>query len=51
MKLRSLFSTILAVAMASASLVADASRIKVLVVTGGHGFEQEPFYKMFSDNA
>jgi type 1 glutamine amidotransferase len=51
MKLKSLFSTILAVAMASASLAADASRIKVLVVTGGHGFEKEPFYKMFSDNA
>jgi type 1 glutamine amidotransferase len=26
-------------------------QIKVLVVTGGHGFEKEPFYKMFSDNA
>jgi len=25
-------------------------RIKVLVVTGGHGFEREPFFKMFSEN-
>ena len=25
-------------------------KIKTLVVTGGHGFEREPFYKMFSDN-
>lgn len=23
---------------------------KVLVITGGHGFEQEPFFKMFRDN-
>ena len=27
------------------------SKIKVLVVTGGHGFEQAPFFKMFTDNA
>jgi hypothetical protein len=26
------------------------TRLKVLVVTGGHGFEQEPFFKMFKDN-
>ena len=25
-------------------------RIKVLVVTGGHGFDEAPFFKMFSDN-
>ena len=33
-------------------MAADAgSKTKVLVVTGGHGFEREPFFKMFSDNA
>src|SRR5687768_17053755 len=25
-------------------------KIKVLLVTGGHGFEVEPFFKIFSDN-
>ena len=25
-------------------------KIKVLVVTGGHGFKAEPFFKMFADN-
>ena len=25
-------------------------RIRVLVVTGGHGFEREPFFKLFQDN-
>lgn len=36
------------------SLIAFAAcggdKIKVLVVTGGHGFEKEPFFKMFADN-
>jgi type 1 glutamine amidotransferase len=26
------------------------SKIKTLVVTGGHGFDREPFFKIFSDN-
>src|SRR6185436_17917900 len=25
-------------------------KIKVLVVTGGHGFKREPFFQMFQDN-
>jgi len=25
-------------------------RVRVLVVTGGHGFEKEPFFKLFKDN-
>jgi len=29
---------------------ADAEKLRVLVVTGGHGFEKEPFFKMFEDN-
>lgn len=30
---------------------AAENKLKVLVVTGGHGFEKEPFFKMFADNA
>lgn len=30
--------------------VAAEARTKVLVITGGHGFEREPFFKMFADN-
>ena len=26
-------------------------KIRVLVVTGGHDFEREPFFKVFEDNA
>ena len=26
------------------------NKTKVLVITGGHGFEKEPFYKIFEDN-
>jgi uncharacterized protein len=29
---------------------ADSSKIRVLVVTGGHDFENEPFFKLFQDN-
>ena len=37
--------------VASLSFAAEvATKTKVLVVTGGHGFEREPFFKMFSDN-
>lgn len=27
------------------------AKLKVLVVTGGHGFDQEPFFKMFAENS
>jgi type 1 glutamine amidotransferase len=30
--------------------LAAAAPLKVLVVTGGHGFEEKPFFKMFNDN-
>ena len=38
--------------LASAADAAKASseKIRVLVVTGGHGFEKEPFFKLFKDN-
>jgi len=29
---------------------AEAARLKVLVITGGHGFEEEEFFKVFKDN-
>lgn len=29
----------------------SAGKLKVLVITGGHGFDQEPFFKMFADNS
>ena len=29
---------------------ADEAKIKVLVVTGGHGFERVPFFQLFSDD-
>jgi len=32
------------------ALGADAPKTRVLLVTGGHGFEKEPFFKMFKDN-
>lgn len=28
----------------------SSGKFKVLVVTGGHGFDKEPFFKMFSEN-
>ncbi len=33
-----------------ASAPTDEGRIKVLVVTGGHDFEEKPFFAMFEDN-
>lgn len=35
---------------AVASAAEDSGRLKVLVVTGGHGFEKEPFFRVFKDN-
>jgi type 1 glutamine amidotransferase len=42
---------ILLVGCASPSAQTHADKkIKVLVITGGHGFKAEPFFKMFADN-
>jgi len=50
--LRALSALLLAVLGASAMFGAEpAAKIKVLVVTGGHGFAKEPFFQMFKDNA
>lgn len=49
--LRSLCAILPLVMMVAQSPAAEAAdKIKVLGVTGGHGFEKEPFFKMFSDN-
>jgi len=41
----------LAVCGGNVVLGGDATaRLKVLVVTGGHSFEKEPFFKTFQDN-
>jgi len=48
-----LVSALLIVCAGSASAAGAATGptpIKVLVVTGGHGFRAEPFYQMFQDN-
>src|SRR5258706_1959236 len=34
-----------------ASAAEGSGKLKVLVVTGGHGFEKEPFFKIFKDNS
>jgi type 1 glutamine amidotransferase len=34
----------------AADAVKDAAKIRVLVVTGGHEFEKEPFFRVFKDN-
>ena len=42
---------LLATFVGLASRAAESNaKLKVLVVTGGHGFDREPFFKMFSDN-
>ncbi len=34
-----------------APLTSPKAKMKVLVITGGHGFEPEPFFRIFEDNA
>ncbi len=53
MTLRTTFLFTLLAAFCLAQLpcpAADSPRAKVLVVTGGHGFDKEPFFKMFAEN-
>ena len=47
--------SVMACLCALAGIAADpaqesAEKVRVLVVTGGHGFEKEPFFKLFKDN-
>lgn len=50
---RLLFTALLVAVFAGAAWAAPApnARIKVLVLTGGHGFKAEPFFKIFQDNS
>jgi len=55
--IRPVFSVVLGLGLlfAYASMAAEpaqesSGKIGVLVVTGGHGFEKEPFFKLFKDN-
>ena len=48
-----LFAIVLATLVGCASHNQETradKKIKVLVLTGGHGFKAEPFFKMFADN-
>jgi uncharacterized protein len=36
--------------IAADSAQKSSEKLRVLVVTGGHGFEKEPFFKLFKDN-
>src|SRR5215467_14442267 len=47
----SLVVLVLAALIAHAAFAVEPTKIKVLIVTGGHGFEKEPFFQMFKDNA
>ena len=50
MNTKALFTFALATLLSLSFTAQAASKLKVLVVTGGHGFEQEPFFKVFKDN-
>jgi type 1 glutamine amidotransferase len=48
---RSLFILLAVALCAGVAVTAETpGKIKVLVVTGGHGFDKAPFFKMFSEN-
>jgi type 1 glutamine amidotransferase len=40
----------LAIILFSLFTTSAADKLNVLVITGGHGFDKEPFFKMFDDN-
>ena len=51
MKTRMLFVILLTTLIGGVLLAAEGGeKLKALIVTGGHGFEREPFFKMFADN-
>jgi len=50
MKLLTLSLSLLTMISGSSPAAEVAGKIKVLVVTGGHGFEKGPFFKVFEDN-
>lgn len=51
MKTKFILVCLLNLLLACATFGAEnPAKIKVLLITGGHGFEKEPFYKVFQDN-
>src|SRR6476646_10691055 len=50
MKLQIVVVCLVAMWVGALALAEEQARIKVLVVTGGHGFEEGPFFKVFEDN-
>lgn len=49
--LQRILTLLVAALIASSSFAAESDgKLKVLVVTGGHGFERAPFFQMFEDN-
>jgi hypothetical protein len=51
MKIRVLCLYLFATIFGGAAFAADSGeKLKVLVVTGGHGFQRDPFFQMFADN-
>ena len=52
-RMKNLILSVLMLSLLCGHVVSGAehgARLKVLVVTGGHGFEQEPFFKVFKEN-
>ena len=51
MKIRILWLYLFVASLGGAVFAADSGeKLKVLVVTGGHGFQRDPFFQMFADN-
>lgn len=49
--LQLLCASVLVTLAVNVSFAAEGGpKLKVLVITGGHGFEEDPFFKMFKDN-
>jgi uncharacterized protein len=44
------FGALLGAAVVPSHAVEAVGKIKLLIVTGGHGFEVEPFFRIFQDN-
>jgi len=49
MKLLTLIAVILCSSLLS-STAESSEKLRILVVTGGHGFDEKPFFKMFEEN-
>src|SRR2546422_2170032 len=45
-----LSSLLTSVGLPAAEPQGPSGKIRVLIVTGGHNFEKEPFFKLFKDN-